>query len=120
PYHKVPNTYLGNVCRFEECTIYIFFPHLYYEGRPTNYLMDDQMMRFFNLLLKTITDCGYYNSAYIQHLLLSVQHAKEASYAKFRETGLSFTEEIGRQQSLHYYLPLSGLAEVLTRLRAAI
>jgi len=101
PYQIVPNTYLGKVLGFEECGVHAFFPHLYYQHRPTNFLTNDQLIRSFDLLLKSITNSDVYNSTYLQHLPLLVRHAKHASYAKFRETGLSFKEEIGRQQSLH-------------------
>jgi len=120
PYHMVPNTYLGNVSGFEECCVYAFFPHLYYQHRPINFLANDQLIRFFDLLLKSITNSDFYNSTYLQHLPLSPRHTKYTSYAKFRETGLSFKEGIGRQQSLHYFLPPNGLADVSYRLAAAI
>ena len=51
---------------------------------------------------------------------LSARHAKYAFYAKFRETGVAFKEGIGRQQSLHYFLPPNGIADVSYRLAVAI
>jgi len=120
PYHIVPNTYLGNVSGFEECGVYAFFPHLYYQHRLSNFLTNDQLIMFFDLLLKSITNSDFYNSTYLQHLPLSARHAKYASYAKFGETGLSFKEGIGWQQSLHYFLPPNGLADVSFRLAVVI
>ena len=50
PSHKLSNTYLGNVADFEEYGIYVFFSHLYYDDRLTNFITADQLMRFLNLL----------------------------------------------------------------------
>jgi len=119
-YYISPNIYLGNVSGFEECCVYAFFPHLYYQHRPTNFLTNDPLIRVFDFLLKSITNSDFYNSTYLQHLPLSAHHAKHASYAKFQETGLSFKEGIGRQQSLHYSLPPNGLVDISYRLAAAI
>jgi len=97
PYYMVSNTYLGNISGFEECGVYASFPHLYYQHRPTNLLTNDQLIRFFDLLLKSITNSDFYNSTYLQHLPLSARNAKHVSYSKFRETGLSSKEGIGQQ-----------------------
>jgi len=120
PYHMVPNTDLSNVSGFEECGVYALYPHIYYQNRATNFLTNDQLIRFFDFLLKSITNSDFYNSTYLQHLPLSARHTKHVSYVKFRETGLSFNEGIGRQQSLHYFLLPNDLADVSFRLAAAI
>ena len=46
PYHLVPHTYLGTINAFEEFELYVFFPHLYGKGHPSNYLTDDQSQIF--------------------------------------------------------------------------
>ena len=109
PYHHVPNTYVGRFSGFEECQLYAFFPHLYYKGRPTNYLTDDQLERFFNIVLQAIINCGDYDSETLQHFPTSFKHAELASYAKSRESGSTFTSRMHSQLSLHYFLHARGL-----------
>ena len=116
PYHKVPHTYLGTVQGFEECQIYVFFPHLYRKERPSNYLTVDQSYRFFDHLLGAIRDCGFYNAGELQHLPTSAAHACSNSYAASRETGNTLLTSAPRQQALHYYLNHRGLNAVTQRL----
>ncbi|KAF8446883.1 hypothetical protein BDZ91DRAFT_853647 [Kalaharituber pfeilii] len=64
------------------------------------------------VMLKALADTGFYNSEYLQHLPRSAAHAKLAAFAKARETGVSLTQPVARQQALHYYIPPGGLSGV--------
>ena len=109
PYHKLPHTYLGLVSGFEDCCIYVFFPYLYKEGRESNFLSEDQLGRFFGLLLKSIFEVGFYNAAHLQHFPSSFNHAKVSAQAQAHEKGSRAEEKLPRLQSLHYFLPVKGL-----------
>lgn len=112
PYHRVPNTYFGSINGFEEYEIFVFFPRLYYQDRPSNYLTNDQLERFFGVVLNTIINSQDYDSTYLQHLPTSIKQAVAASYAKSRETGCTFASVLNKQQAIHYYLPAQGLSNL--------
>lgn len=121
PYHTVPNTYFGRVSGFSECEIYAFFPHLYYNDRPTTFLTDDQIGRFMNIVLSAIRSTPEFGAGFHQHLPGTCEQAKLMSYAGSRETGVNEIETGPRQQALHYFLPAKGIeamwSQVLTHLR---
>ena len=113
PYHHVPNTCVGRFSGFEECQLFAFFPHLYYENRPTNYLSDNYRERFFDIVLQAIIKCGAYKSEYLQHFPTSFKHVELASYARSRETGSTFTSGMHSQLSLHYFLHGKGFTSLI-------
>ncbi|KAF8451388.1 hypothetical protein BGX38DRAFT_1183094, partial [Terfezia claveryi] len=41
-YHKVPHCYLGNLCYFEDCRLFIFFPDLYCRDSERIFLTDNE------------------------------------------------------------------------------
>ena len=109
-YHKVPYIYLGNMCYFPDCPVYIFFPQLYDLETERTFLTDDEYSRFINILLATIHHV--YSSDICQHLPTTWADVSYKAKAKAAEQGVKPEKSETRVQMLHHFLPPYGLGEV--------
>ncbi|KAF8414991.1 hypothetical protein BGX38DRAFT_1068413, partial [Terfezia claveryi] len=108
--HKVPHCYLGNLCYFEDCRLFIFFPDLYCQDSERIFLTDNEYSRFIDILLQAIHDV--YSSGVSQHFPRNWEEAKLKGKARAVEQGVKLEKAEPRIQMFHYTVPPKGLYEV--------
>jgi hypothetical protein len=109
-YHKIPHVYLGHLCHFEDCKVYVFFPDLYCADSERTFLTDNEYSRFTNVLLQAIHE--QYTSDITQHLPTTWEEAALKGKARASEQGVKLQKLEPRIQMLHYTLPPNCLKQV--------
>ncbi|KAF8433296.1 hypothetical protein BGX38DRAFT_1102081, partial [Terfezia claveryi] len=109
-YHKVPHCYLGNLCYFKDCQLFIFFPDLYCRDSECIFLTDIEYSRFIDILLQAIYDV--YSSGVSQYFPRNWEEAKLKEKARAVEQGVKPEKAELRIQMFHYTIPPKGLYEV--------
>ena len=97
--HKIPHFHLGRASGFEALDIFLFFPQLYYDKRPTNILRESDLELFFDRVwLKALFKVM--PNHYTQHLgYHSYQGAKNRSVAQAHENpSIRLNQNIARAQ----------------------
>ena len=109
-YHTVPHIYLGNICYFEECRLYIFFPALYDQETNRTFLTNHEYERFMTIFIEVIHEV--YTSDITQHLPSSWKDAAMEATAKAKEHGIRKTHLQRRSQMLHEVIPATELLDI--------
>lgn len=117
-YHHIPHMYLGSLCYFQECQLYIFFPKLYDPDTRRTFLTNREYERFINLLLNIMHKV--YDSGVMQHFPSSWADASCKARAQGREQGIRTDTREPRSQMLHYVLPPHGLNILWNRFSNAL
>jgi hypothetical protein len=114
--HKVPHYRFGNLTGWPEISLYIMFPGLFSDDRPSTHLTQDQMRQWTdNILLPAIYK--YLPSSVKQHLPSSYDHSYHASLAKGKEQRAKGSRAYqSRIQLLSYQLKPEYLSDIWSRI----
>jgi len=112
-YYQVQHIYVGNLCHFKDCQVYIYFPKLYDQESEGLFLSDNKNCHFTNVLLTKIYDI--HPRDVCQHLPTTWEDA--ACRAKSRAAEQGFKPEKAKllMQVVHYIQPPCGLRQVSTK-----
>ena len=119
PVHKIPNYCIGRLCGFEDLMLYVLFPRMYQDKRPTSNLRECDIQRWIDdILLPAIY--SQLESSQVQHLPSSHQHSKNLSLGRGIQSRVRGVGDNPRQQMLHYFLKADILADIWERVLVTV